>query len=165
RLVGATIVVVKRWVGMALSPSKINHKISVKVGQQFAKYQVCKTYEAILRRPMTKMTGVIELPLWSNPNERPRQSINAEYGKPSVTYLEVLQTGENPRVKFIPHTGRTHQLRVHAADPQGLNSPILGDSLYGQPYQSERLHLHASSLEFVHPVSQNQVRFTSDTPF
>ncbi|MEO0396454.1 MAG: RluA family pseudouridine synthase [Cyanobacteria bacterium P01_A01_bin.137] len=155
---------------LAKSPSA--HKA---LGQQFAQHQVCKTYEAILSCPITKPAGVIDLPLWSNPAERPRQSVNVEYGKPSLTHFEVLktdetprvvlQTDETPRVKFLPHTGRTHQLRVHAAHPQGLNSTILGDSLYGQPNQSERLHLHASSLEFVHPVSQKQVRFTSDTPF
>ncbi|MEL6228365.1 MAG: RluA family pseudouridine synthase [Cyanobacteria bacterium J06627_3] len=147
---------------LVLAKSASAHKA---LGQQFAQHQVCKTYEAILSRLMTKTAGVIDLPLWSNPNERPRQSVNVEYGKPSVTYFEVLQTGENPRVKFMPHTGRTHQIRVHSAHPQGLNSPILGDSLYGHPNQPERLHLHARSLEFVHPVSQNQVLFTSDTPF
>ena len=145
---------------LAKSPSA--HKA---LGQQFAHHQVYKTYEAILSRPITKTTGVIDLPLWGNPEERPRQSVNREYGKSSVTRFKVLKTGECPRVQFVPYTGRTHQLRVHAAHPEGLNSPIVGDSLYGQSEQTERLHLHAASLEFIHPVTQKKLQFGSDVPF
>lgn len=146
---------------LALSPTV--HKA---LGQQFAQHQVCKTYEAILSGPMDKSAGVIDLPLWGNPDERPKQSVNARYGKPSVTHFEVLQTGENPRVKFIPYTGRTHQLRIHAAHPQGLNSPILGDVLYGKSSdQTEHLYLHATSLEFVHPVTGKRSQFKSHVPF
>ena len=147
---------------LVLAKSPDAHKV---LGQQFAQHQVHKTYEAILSRPIAKTTGVIDLPLWGNPEERPRQSVNMEYGKSSVTHFEVLQTDSHPRVKFIPQTGRTHQLRVHAASPQGLNSPIVGDSLYGKPNQTARLHLHAASLEFSHPVTQKRLNFKSNTPF
>lgn len=147
---------------LVLATSPNAHKA---LGQQFAQHQVCKTYEAILSRPITKTAGVIDLPLWGNPNERPRQSVNAEYGKTSMTHFEVLQTGQYPRVKFVPKTGRTHQLRVHAAHLQGLNSPIVGDSLYGQPHLTERLHLHATGLEFVHPATQKDFQLKSDVPF
>ena len=135
------------------------------LGQQFAEHQVYKTYEAILSCSISVTAGVIELPLWSNPDERPRQSVHVEYGKPSVTHFKVLQAGERPRVQFVPHTGRTHQLRLHAAHPQGLNSPIVGDSLYGPPNQAERLHLHATSLQLIHPVTQKRLQFTSEVPF
>ncbi|MEM9484724.1 MAG: RluA family pseudouridine synthase [Cyanobacteria bacterium P01_F01_bin.116] len=146
---------------LVLAKSPNAHKA---LGQQFAQHQVRKTYEAILSRPISKTAGVIDLPLCSNPNERPRQCVNAEYGKCSMTYFEMLQTGEPPRIKFIPYTGRTHQLRVHAS--QGLNSPILGDLLYGQPSnQIERLYLHATSLKFVHPVTEKQLKFRSHVPF
>ncbi|MGD1948724.1 MAG: pseudouridine synthase [Leptolyngbyaceae cyanobacterium] len=145
---------------LAKSPSV--HKA---LGQQFAQHQVHKTYKAILSRPIDKTAGVIDLSLWGDPNERPKQSVNTEYGKPSVTHFEVLQTGSHPRVKFMPPTGRTHQLRVHAASPQGLNSPIVGDSLYGQSHQIERLYLHATSLEFIHPVTQKDLQLKSDAPF
>ena len=136
------------------------------LGRQFAQHQVCKTYEAVLTRPIPMTAGAIKLPLWSNPDERPRQSVNIACGKPSLTHFHLLQSGERPRIQFVPHTGRTHQLRVHSAHPQGLNSSILGDSLYGsQPNPAERLHLHATSVQLVHPVTQKRLKFTSDTPF
>lgn len=146
---------------LALSPSV--HKA---LSQQFAQHQVHKTYEAILTRPIEADTGTIDLPLWSDPAKRPEQSVSAEHGKPSVTQFQVVQTGQHTRVKFIPKTGRTHQLRVHAAHPQGLNAPIKGDALYGQePDPTERLHLHAASLELIHPVTQKQLHLTSNVPF
>ncbi|MEM8612994.1 MAG: RluA family pseudouridine synthase [Cyanobacteria bacterium P01_H01_bin.105] len=145
---------------LATSPSA--HKA---LGQQFSQRQVRKTYEAILSCPIVLESGTIELPLWSNPDDRPKQSVDATRGKPSVTYFQILQAGDQPRIRFVPHTGRTHQLRVHAAHPQGLNSPILGDSLYGQIGQIERLHLHATSIQFIHPVTQKHLKFTNDAPF
>ncbi|EKV01357.1 23S RNA-specific pseudouridylate synthase [Leptolyngbya sp. PCC 7375] len=145
---------------LAKSPSA--HK---ELGRQFAKHQVHKTYEAVLSCPVVKTKGVIDLPLWGNPDERPKQSVNTAYGKPSVTHFEVLQTGNHPRVKFMPQTGRTHQLRVHAASPQGLNSPILGDSLYGEVNQTKRLHLHATLLQFIHPVTQKRLQFRCELQF
>ncbi len=147
---------------LVLATSPDAHKV---LGQQFAQHQIGKTYEALLSRPISAVVGVIELPLWSDPNKRPRQSVNAEYGKPSVTHFKLLQTGKNPRVQLVPYTGRTHQLRVHAAHPQGLNSPILGDSLYGQPQKTARLHLHAVSLQLIYPFMQKRLQFTSEVPF
>lgn len=145
---------------LAISPDA--HKV---LGQQFAAHRVCKIYEAILSRPISSTAGVIKLPLWSNPGERPRQSVNTEHGRPSTTCFQVLQAGDNPRVQFIPHTGRTHQLRVHAAHRQGLNSPIVGDSLYGKPNQTDRLHLHAKALQLIHPITQRRLQFNSGVPF
>lgn len=136
------------------------------LSHQFADRQVCKTYEAILSRPITAESGVIALPLWGEPCDRPRQSVNQEQGKPSRTEFQRITLGPNPRVRFIPHTGRTHQLRVHAAHPLGLNAPILGDRLYGGgQVESDRLHLHAAALQFTHPVQQKPLCFTSPVPF
>ncbi|MEO1095876.1 MAG: RluA family pseudouridine synthase [Cyanobacteria bacterium J06638_28] len=135
------------------------------LSQQFAQRQVSKTYEAILSKPVARATGTIELPLWRDPRDRPKQSVHWERGKPSLTQFEVLQFGTQPRVKFLPHTGRTHQLRVHAADPQGLNAPILGDALYGEGNTAARLHLHATSLQLTHPSHHGHLHFSSTAPF
>lgn len=98
------------------------------------------------------MTGRIELPLCLNPLDRPRQIVSEEYGKEAVTEYKVLKyTGDGyTRIAFYPLTGRTHQLRVHAAHPKGLGCPIVGDELYGK--KAERLYLHAEYLEFRHPI-------------
>jgi tRNA pseudouridine32 synthase/23S rRNA pseudouridine746 synthase len=115
--------------------------------------------------------GVIDLPLWGDPADRPRQQVDWQRGKPSQTQFQVLQRSpEQTRVMFIPVTGRTHQLRVHAADPQGLGLPIVGDRLYGtdlakQKMFADRLHLHARSLQFRHPQSGDSVQLHSPTPF
>ncbi|RZM74114.1 RluA family pseudouridine synthase [Leptolyngbya iicbica] len=133
--------------------------------QQFAHRQVQKAYEAILSAPVALPQGQIDLPLWRNPQDRPKTSVHFQLGKPSLTDYQVLAAGDRPRLHFIPHTGRTHQLRVHAAHPQGLNAPILGDTLYGAPDQTDRLHLHAKALQFQHPVTAERVALTSPVPF
>ena len=115
--------------------------------QQFAQHRVKKIYEAILEHPCDRVSGTIELPLWGDPNDRPYQLVNLNHGKSAITKFNLLNPLES-RVELIPLTGRTHQLRVHCADPNGLNNPILGDRLYGtqpQILQSQaRLHLHAT---------------------
>lgn len=108
--------------------------------------------------------GIIDLPICPNPMDRPRQMVSREYGKRAVTSYRVLERkGGSTRVTFYPHTGRTHQLRVHAAHPEGLNHPIVGDDLYGQP--SDRLYLHAASLEFVHPVTGEKLHIVKEADF
>lgn len=95
--------------------------------------------------------GTISLPLCPDLLDRPRQMVSEEYGKPAVTEYQLLKSSEGvTRVIFYPLTGRTHQLRVHAAHPQGLGCPILGDELYGK--KADRLYLHAEYIEFRHPV-------------
>lgn len=135
------------------------------MNQQFAQRQVSKTYEAILSKSITAPTGTIALPLWRNPRDRPKQSVNWTYGKPSLTTFRLINRQPNPRVQFSPKTGRTHQLRVHAAHPNGLDAPILGDTLYGCNTPSKRLHLHASALNFIHPVTQKRIKLFSSCPF
>lgn len=96
-------------------------------------------------------TGRIELPLCLNPLDRPRQMVSEEHGKVAVTEYRILKRTEKyTRIAFYPLTGRTHQLRVHAAHPKGLGCPIIGDELYGK--KAERLYLHAEYIEFRHPI-------------
>lgn len=95
--------------------------------------------------------GIIDLPLCLNPLDRPRQMVSEEYGKTAVTEYQILKCSKKmTRVIFYPLTGRTHQLRVHAAHPQGLGCPIIGDELYGK--KADRLYLHAEYIEFRHPI-------------
>ncbi|MEB3178559.1 MAG: pseudouridine synthase [Nostocaceae cyanobacterium] len=136
------------------------------LSQQFEQRQVDKVYEAVLCGILTTDAGVIELPLWGNPQNRPYQEVNWEYGNKSVTRFQVIaREGNQTRVEFIPLTGRTHQLRVHAADGRGLNVPILGDRLYGGGAVSSRLHLHARELSFEHPVLGERMQLFVKTGF
>ncbi|QIR36590.1 RluA family pseudouridine synthase [Tolypothrix sp. PCC 7910] len=133
---------------------------------QFQQQQVHKIYEALLSGIVNVDAGVIELPLWGNPNHRPYQQVNWEYGKPSITHFQVIaREGNYTRVEFKPPTGRTHQLRVHAADIQGLGTPILGDSLYGLSAEFTRLYLHAREIYFQHPQLKETLHLKTETPF
>ena len=106
------------------------------------------------------------MPLWGNPENRPYQQVDFQRGKPSITQFQVLKPEANyPRIEFIPLTGRTHQLRVHAADPQGLGITILGDRLYGCNAATTRLHLHARELSFRHPRSLEIIHLQIPVPF
>ncbi|BAY17696.1 pseudouridine synthase [Anabaenopsis circularis NIES-21] len=134
------------------------------LSQQFQQRQVQKVYDAILAGAVNKNQGVIELPLWGNPQNRPYQQVDWQYGKPSVTQFQVIaKEGEYTRVEFIPLTGRTHQLRVHAA--VGLGVVILGDRLYGCVAEASRLHLHARELSFYHPQLEKTIHLQAKTPF
>ena len=119
--------------------------------KQFLSKEIQKEYTAVLEGHVTDNSGIIDLPLRTDFEDRPRQMVCYDYGKSSQTKYEVQSRNENETiVKFQPFTGRTHQLRVHAAHIDGLNTAIKGDDLYGKP--SDRLFLHASKLEFTHPV-------------
>ncbi|MEG4273596.1 MULTISPECIES: pseudouridine synthase [unclassified Microcoleus] len=139
---------------------------SSQLRQQFAKKQVHKVYEAVLSGTVKIDAGTIELPLWGDPENRPYQQVNWECGKPSVTRFQVIaREGNCDRVEFLPLTGRTHQLRVHAADVRGLGIPILGDRLYGCRAAANRLHLHARELSFEHPQLGERLYIQAETPF
>lgn len=126
--------------------------------EQFKNRIVKKRYIALLDGVLISDDGIIDLPLCLNPLDRPRQVVNRELGKPAVTRYKVIERKDNrTRIIFYPLTGRTHQLRVHAAHPLGLNCPIAGDDLYGR--KAERLYLHAEYLEFRHPISGEAVKF------
>lgn len=134
---------------------------------QFAGREVRKTYRARLsagHSPFRRSrSGTIALPLSLDYYDRPRQTVDRSAGKPAVTeyqVLEILPDGEVD-ILFRPQTGRTHQLRVHAAHPDGLGRPIKGDLLYGGT-PADRLYLHAESLSFRHPVSGVRMNFTAD---
>lgn len=132
--------------------------------EQFEKQEVKKRYIAILSGKLSVASaGYIRLPLIPDYTNRPLQKVDYEIGKPSVTRYETIVLTPETRIAFYPETGRTHQLRVHAAHTDGLNCPIKGDPLYGQP--SDRLYLHAESLEFRHPVTGKYLRIDSPCPF
>ncbi len=131
---------------------------------QFQQRQVHKQYEAIVVGTVSPGVGTVDLPLWGDPSERPRQTVNFQRGKASQTHYRVLSTtGHHTRIAFCPLTGRTHQLRVHAA--LGLNAPILGDRLYNPSPPTTRLHLHAQELRFIHPTRAIEVSLSSPVPF
>lgn len=138
---------------LILAKTKDSHKL---LQGQFAKRKVKKRYLAVLDGVVEGDSGQINLPLRVDLDNRPHQIICYEHGKSAVTNWEVIERSENrTKVYFYPITGRTHQLRVHAAHPRGLGCPIVGDDLYG--VKANRLHLHAQRLEFEHPVSKEQV--------
>lgn len=131
---------------------------------QFKNREVKKRYIALLEGIIPQQEGIIELPLCPNPLDRPRQMVSYEHGKPARTTFRVLDRKESrTRIAFYPHTGRTHQLRVHAAHPLGLNCPIAGDELYGQ--KADRLYLHAETLEFKHPVTGEMMSLHKEADF
>jgi len=131
---------------------------------QFQDRTVSKKYIAVLDGILTQDEGEIELPLRIDYYDRPRQIVCHERGKPSLTLYSVISRDSNTtRVAFYPHTGRTHQLRVHAAHPQGLDCPILGDELYGRT--ADRLYLHAAQLTITHPLNDVRMAFSSEVSF
>ncbi|MEH2220956.1 MAG: pseudouridine synthase [Nostoc sp.] len=136
------------------------------LSQQFQQRQVHKVYEAILSGVAIAEQGVIDLPLWGDPENRPYQKVDWQHGKPSLTQFQVMAREKDyTRVEFTPLSGRTHQLRVHAADAQGLGITILGDRLYGCDAATSRLHLHARELSFEHPQLEKILHLQATTPF
>lgn len=132
--------------------------------RQFENKTIRKRYVAILDGLTKEDFGVIDLPIRVDIDDRPRQLVDFEHGKPSYTEWNVIKKNASQTlVNFFPKTGRTHQLRVHASHPLGLNIPILGDDLYGT--RSERLFLHAEEIEFIHPITELSMRFEKKASF
>ncbi|MFC1748831.1 pseudouridine synthase [Pseudomonadota bacterium] len=150
--------------GLLLAAKKAEtHKL---LQQQFEQRRVEKRYEAVLSQklPDDLNAGTIELPLRVDFDDRPRQLVCFVHGKSATTHWKVIsRESHTTRVYFYPITGRTHQLRMHAAHVDGLNAPIVGDSLYG--VIAERLLLHAQRLCFTHPRSGKRIELISPTPF
>jgi len=171
--------------------------------KQFSEHTIEKRYVAVLEKQMTPtqpplgeetvlqreeetvlQRGEISLPLRPDLNDRPRQVVDYEYGKPAITKYRLITDSQPesntqssnhnykfpipnyqfPRVVLYPQTGRTHQLRVHCAHKDGLDNPILGDTLYGSK-KAERLYLHADKITFTHPTTGERVTFSSHVPF
>lgn len=150
---------------MVLAFNKEAHK---KLSLEFEKREVEKTYTALLEGVIKEGEGDISLPIRLDVDNRPRQIVDYENGKSAFTHWERVSVERRcgelcTRVIFHPHTGRTHQLRVHAAS--GLKHPIVGDNLYGHNKCGERLCLHASSLTFNHPRTGKRITFECDPDF
>lgn len=131
---------------------------------QFKNRTIQKRYIALLDGLAKQDEGIISLPLRPDPTDRPRQVVDEVAGKPATTTYQVLARQSNQtRIAFFPLTGRTHQLRVHAAHPLGLNLPICGDELYGK--KADRLYLHAEQLTFLHPITGKTIEIESQPCF
>jgi tRNA pseudouridine32 synthase/23S rRNA pseudouridine746 synthase len=139
-------------------------EIHKKLQSQFIKRKVQKQYVALLEGIIKEDSGLIVLPLRVDLDNRPNQLVCYDFGKSAQTKWKVIARKNNRTlIHFYPITGRTHQLRVHAAHPLGLNTPILGDDLYGN--KANRLHLHAESLTFQHPISKETITITVAADF
>jgi tRNA pseudouridine32 synthase/23S rRNA pseudouridine746 synthase len=139
-------------------------RVHKKLQRQFIQRSVKKRYVAILTKPLSQQEMSIYLPLRVDVDDRPRQLVCYDHGKVAETRVMLIKNNKgSSRVHFFPVTGRTHQLRVHAAHAQGLNAPIIGDRLYGTG--GERLMLHAESLTFEHPYTGKILQLESKAPF
>ena len=146
---------------LVLTKTKEANKI---LQQQFIKRTVKKKYVALLSGKVSEKKGTITLPLRLDLDDRPRQLVDFKNGKTAKTNWTIIsENNTHTRIHFYPVTGRTHQLRVHAAHKDGLNLPIIGDDLYGT--KQDRLYLHAEFIEFIHPTSKNKINFTVPSDF
>ena len=144
----------------ALTPHAQRH-----LGNQFETRKTKKTYLARLHGHLEPATGEVDLPLIVDWPNRPRQMVCHETGKPALTGWKVLKSGEGEtRVRLFPHTGRSHQLRVHTL---ALGHPILGDPLYMPDRAAEypRMMLHAQELRLRHPEGGAGMKFRAPAPF
>lgn len=146
----------------------LNKTVNAEIGKQFQLGLVDKSYTAVLYGHLMEDSGLIECPIAKDSDNFPRQKICHETGKKAVTQYQVIERLENPRrtrVLFVPITGRTHQLRIHSRE---LGHPILGCDLYNNTesfFMAERLLLHATSVEFTHPVTQEKIQGICPCPF
>lgn len=141
--------------------TKLMHE---RLQRQFVLRKVKKEYVAILEGIPIEPNGEIKLPLRVDLDDRPRQLVCAEHGSFAHTSYQIVEIAEHQaRVQLIPHTGRTHQLRVHCAHHLGLHCPIKGDDLYGQ--KADRLYLHAAKLGFYHPFSNEWIELNCAPDF
>ena len=157
---------------------EVHQDLQAQFANRSIKKRYVAVLDGIVLSERTGSTGRIELPLCLNPLDRPRQMVSSEHGKEAITEYQIISESERitsesdntfnesnridesersinesrkyTRIIFYPLTGRTHQLRVHAAHPEGLKCPILGDELYGK--KADRLYLHAEYIEFRHPI-------------
>lgn len=134
-----------------------NEEVHTFIQKQFQERVIKKRYVALLDGLLEESRGEIELPLRVDLDNRPQQMVCFEHGKHAKTrWKTVERIGDKTKVYFYPITGRTHQLRVHAAHKLGLNTPIVGDDLYGS--SADRLYLHAESIKFIHPITNRWMK-------
>ena len=146
---------------LVLTKTKEANKI---LQEQFIKRTVKKRYVALLDGKLEEKNGKISLPIRLDLDDRPKQLVDFEFGKKAETFWEIIRIeNDKTRVYFYPITGRTHQLRVHAAYKTGLNAPIIGDDLYGK--KEKRLYLHAEFIEFLHPKTMEKMSFSVTPEF
>lgn len=132
--------------------------------EQFTERVIKKKYFAIVEGIPKDEHGIVNLPLSSDPLNRPCQIVDHEHGKQAITEYRILATRQDHTLLALwPHTGRTHQLRMHCAHHEGLGCPILGDELYGR--KADRLYLQAQAITFVHPVTNKRMHFELPYPF
>jgi tRNA pseudouridine32 synthase/23S rRNA pseudouridine746 synthase len=142
----------------------LNKKAHYHIQRQFESKTIQKRYVAVLDGKVAENSGEINLPIRVDLEDRPRQLVDYEYGKPAHTLWEkISETETETRVYFYPISGRTHQLRVHSSHPLGLNIPIKGDDLYGT--RSDRMYLHAERIEFNHPTTNERIVFEKAAGF
>ena len=151
---------------LLLAKDKDVHKA---LQEQFISHTISKRYTALLDGVITTTEGRIDLPIKLDYDNRPRQMVAAD-GKRAVTEYRVMAIEQGrTRIAFYPITGRTHQLRLHSAHHDGLNTPIVGDNIYGRELRKEddghRLCLHASMLSFRHPITNETVTLESEADF
>jgi tRNA pseudouridine32 synthase/23S rRNA pseudouridine746 synthase len=135
------------------------------LGQEFEQRRAEKTYIARVEGVIAEDSGTVDLPLGSDWDHRPRQKVDSVHGRPAQTDWQVIgRTDRETRVRLTPHTGRSHQLRVHML---ALGHPILGDQIYAPQTRAEhsRLMLHAETLSLHHPATGERVRFAAPVPF
>jgi tRNA pseudouridine32 synthase/23S rRNA pseudouridine746 synthase len=136
------------------------------LSRQFETRRVTKRYTALLEGVVGGDAGEIRLSFRLDPDNRPYQVYDPIQGRTGITRWRRLATeGGRTRIEFTPLTGRTHQLRLHAAHILGLGCPIVGDRLYGQGREGEPMLLHAAHLAFLHPASGKALAFDSPAPF
>lgn len=146
---------------LVLAKNKKAHKF---LQNQFITKTVTKRYTALLDGIVKDNTGTINLPLRVDLDDRPRQLVCFEHGKPAETRWEVIERKDGKtKIHFYPISGRTHQLRMHASHSLGLHMPIVGDDLYGK--KANRLHLHSDTLGFLHPVTKEKMIFNKKADF
>jgi tRNA pseudouridine32 synthase/23S rRNA pseudouridine746 synthase len=142
----------------------LTHRANKHLQKQFITRQVEKRYIAEVEGVIATSSGDITLPLAPDLDDKPRQLVCHRQGKPAQTHWKVIRSSAQRTTLYLyPKTGRTHQLRVHCAHPLGLNSPMVGDDLYGQ--RGARLHLHAQRLGFYHPYHKTWIEFEATCPF
>ena len=146
----------------------LNKEVTAHIGKQFQARTTSKAYTAILSGKLSNISGVIDFPVAKDKPNFPLMKICSETGKPAETHYRIIEEVnefDSTRVEFFPITGRTHQLRIHS---QAIGHPILGCDLYATDeafHMSNRLMLHASTIEFDHPIGGERISISCPSPF